>query len=97
MKTGVHINSIQAYHGERLTLSKRASDVLWFVRENGACTDREVMVGMGFTEPNSVRPRITELLEEGLLVDAGNTKCRFTGKTVRRVDIHRPQQRELFS
>ena len=97
MKTGVHQNSIAAFYQEQTKLSRRAADVLWFIREHGACTDREVMNGLGFSEPNAVRPRITELLEAGLLVDVGNTRCHFTGKTVRKVDIPRPQQARLFS
>lgn len=97
MKTGVHQNSIEAFYSEQTKLSRRAADVLWFIREHGARTDREVMQGLGFAEPNAVRPRITELMEQGLLVEAGNTRCKWTGKTVRLVDIPRPQQARLFS
>lgn len=51
-------------------------------------TAKEVAVFMfnrGFT-PNAERnfsaPRITELMQKGMLEPAGKTKCRYTGKTV---------------
>ena len=51
-------------------------------------TAKEVAIFMhnrGFT-PNSERnfsaPRITELMQKGMLEPAGKTKCRYTGKTV---------------
>lgn len=91
----IHANSITAYHAERDRLSARAALVLAWVRSHGPCTDRQVMAGMGFSEPNSVRPRITELVEMGLLREIGSVRCATTGKTVRRVDV--PQaQRTLF-
>lgn len=91
----IHSNSITAYHSERPKLSKRAEAVLAWITRNGPHTDREVMAGMGFVEPNSVRPRITELLEAGLLMEVGDVTCPVTRKTVRRVDIRRARQLEL--
>ncbi len=51
-------------------------------------TAKEVAVFMfnrGFT-PNAERnfsaPRITELMQKGIVEPAGKTKCRYTGKTV---------------
>lgn len=95
--TGVHANSIAAYRSEESKLSRRAQLVLEYITDTGPQTDRQVMRGMGFSEPNSVRPRITELIELGKLMEVGDVKCPETGKTVRRVDIRRARQEVLFS
>lgn len=92
----LHENSLAAYRAEESRLSKRAEAVLAWIRENGAHTDREVMRGMGFSEPNAVRPRITELLELHKLTEVCSRRCPETGKTVRVVDVWRPQQSRLF-
>ena len=91
----VHENSIAAYHADLARLSARAADVLAWIRQHGPCTDRQAMAGMGFSEPNSVRPRITELIDLQLLREVGSVRCSVTGKTVRRVDVV-PAQRSLF-
>lgn len=93
----IHANSAAAYHSERLRLSDRAQRVLGYIAAKGPATDRQVMQGLGFSEPNSVRPRITELIEAGLLIEASNTKCPVTGKTVRVVDVPRRIPREQLS
>jgi len=36
--------------------------------------------GMGFLDPNKVRPRRKELLDMGLVVESGKRVCEFTGK-----------------
>lgn len=46
-------------------------------------TDREVRDRCGFQDMNSVRPRITELVEEGFLVEGPSVKDEVTGRTVR--------------
>ena len=93
-----HANSITAYQEEKPKLSKRATAVLAWISENGPHTDREVMEGLGFQEPNSVRPRITELIEAGKLMEVGDVVCPVTHKRVRRVDIKRARvQLELLS
>jgi hypothetical protein len=48
-----------------------------------ALTDREVRDMCGFSDMNSVRPRITELVEEGFLVEGPSVKDALTGRTVR--------------
>jgi predicted HTH transcriptional regulator len=92
----IHDNSIQAYRAEETKLSRRADAVLAWITRHGPHTDREVMEGMGFREPNAVRPRITELIESGRLMEVGNVRCPVTGKSVRRVDIRRARQAALL-
>lgn len=95
--TGVHANSIAAYRAEETKLSRRALTILAWITEHGPHTDRQVMQGMGFTEPNSVRPRITELIDAGKLMEVGDVTCPVTGRNVRRVDIKRARQLHLIS
>ena len=92
----IHANSIQAYHAEKPKLSRRATAILAYITEHGPHTDREVMRGMGFAEPNAVRPRITELVDAGLLMEVGDVTCPTTHKRVRRVDVRRARQVPLF-
>jgi hypothetical protein len=93
----IHENSLDAYRAEQPRLSARAMRVLEWIEAHGAATDRQVMHGLGFKDPNAVRPRITELVDAGRLLEVRNTKCPETGKTVRVVDVKRgPSQQELF-
>jgi predicted HTH transcriptional regulator len=93
----VHANSVDCYHAEKAKLSKRADAVLAWVTEKGPRTDREIAYGMGFGENlNAVRPRITELIDAGLLMEVGDVRCPVTSKRVRRVDIRRPRQLDLI-
>lgn len=95
----MHENSLSAYHAEETKLSARAQAILDWITVHGPHTDREVMRGMGFTDMNSVRPRITELIEMAKLMQVGDVRCPVTNKLVRRVDIRRArwQQQELVA
>ncbi len=44
-------------------------------------TDRELAKDLGFSDPNNVRPRRHELMESGLIIEAGRRKCRESGRT----------------
>jgi hypothetical protein len=83
----IHANSVAAYHAEEPKLGRRALDILFWLRAYGPATDRQIADGMHFRDMNSIRPRVTELLEQGLLAELGNVKCSTTGRTVRRVGI----------
>ncbi len=50
-------------------------------------TDREIMQTLQEIDPNNVRPEITRLKQDGLLIEVGKNKCSFTGKTVRLVTV----------
>lgn len=86
----MHANSLSAYHQERPRLSQRAAEVLDVVRMFGPLTDRQIAETLGYRDMNAVRPRCTELIEAGLLVEHDNARCPVTGKTVRRVAVRRP-------
>jgi hypothetical protein len=79
----VHDHSMLAHEQELSHLSKRAAQVLSWLRDNGPHTDREVMRGMGYADMNAVRPRITELVDARLLVEVGERIDSETRKRVR--------------
>lgn len=83
----MHPNSLLAYHQGRTDLfSKRQQGVL-AVLAKGPATDREIMIALERTDPNAVRPRVTELLAAGVLEEAGQRTDPMTRKTVRIVKL----------
>jgi hypothetical protein len=46
-------------------------------------TDRQVVDIIGYRDMNSARPRITELVEEGILKEVGTVEDHLTKRTVR--------------
>lgn len=92
----MHINSLAAYWAlERDLFSRREKDILLAIRAQGKATDREVMLALNFSDMNSCRPRITELVKDGVLEEVGTRADPVTGKTVRivslKADPRRPQ------
>jgi len=94
----IHENSLLSYwsDGSAEMFSKREQLCIGALRKLGSGTDREVMITLGFSDMNQVRPRLTRLISLGILDDVGSTVCPVTRKTVRRVALHvRETQREL--
>lgn len=86
----VHPNSLTTLAEERVRLGKRAQEILaYFCQQEHSLTDREVMAGLGYTDMNAVRPRITEMTSDGLLVETGGIRDSDTGKPVRLSGITR--------
>lgn len=56
-------------------------------------TDRQMMLHLGHTDPNSVRPRITELTQIGLLTECGETHCPTTHRQVRLTRAATPEEK----
>lgn len=83
----VHANSRQAHLEALGMISRRERMVLDWVREHGKATDRQIVVGLGFTDMNACRPRVTELVQVGALREVGSVICPVTGKRVRLVDV----------
>ena len=86
-----HVNSINAYdEGKEEWFSKREKLILAALSglKRGA-SDRELMIRLGFTDMNSVRPRITEMVKEGLLEEVSNQEDPITKKVVRVVALAR--------
>jgi len=93
----IHLNSIAAYwQGRDDLFGKRHQKVLAVLRaSSSSLTDREVMVRCGFSDPNAVRPRITELVSAEIVVEVGSVACPVTGKTVRLVKLAKPRPAQL--
>jgi hypothetical protein len=92
--SGVHPNSAKAHREEHAKLAGRAKMILrWFEIRcsigNVGMSDRDVKDALfGVTaDMNRVRPRITELIDLGLLKETGKVKDSLTGKTVRLVGL----------
>lgn len=81
----IHRNSIQSFHEIRDKLAGK-HQTIWdafrsAVQDN--LTDRMVKDMLGYQDMNSVRPRITELVKNGYLIEVDRAKCPVTGKKVR--------------
>lgn len=90
----MHENSLEAYRSSAPMRQTRAQVILSWIAGRGPVTDRQVMLGLGFSDPNKVRPRITELVDIGDLVECG--RIREDGHQVRQVKIT-PRQMELIA
>lgn len=96
----MHQNSLAAFYaGEKGFFNARQQQILAAFASWGRATDRDICNLLGFTDLNAVRPRITELLDDGVLEEAGDQVCVVSKKTVRVCRI-RPSnsdaQLELF-
>ena len=96
-----NVNSLLAYHeGETALFEKRELEILGVLRNRPNLSDREIMIALEYGEPNQVRPRITELLKDGVLEQTGNRIDPLSGKRVRIVSLRRdprkPQAEFIF-
>ena len=84
----IHQNSRAAYR--ELDRQTRAETILETLGKSPVpMTDREIRDALGFTEMNMVRPTITNLLDDGRLIEVGSTLCEETKRTVRLVTVCR--------
>lgn len=85
----MHENSLLAYAEERAHLSTREQMIVARMKQDifGQWTDRQVMNALNFTDMNAVRPRITSLVQKGILKEVGSVRDMVTGKTVRTVSL----------
>lgn len=77
----VHSNSIQAWNEIQ---NKISGDRLLFYKyyiAHGPMTDRQIHEA--FPNVEQYRPRITELVDDGLLIETGTTKDHITGRLCR--------------
>jgi DNA-binding Lrp family transcriptional regulator len=80
----MHHNSLATYWQEREKLSKRSNAIMAVYCSTGCqMTDREVLAKLPFSDMNSVRPRITELIQDEYLIEKHSTIDKVTGKMVR--------------
>lgn len=88
----MHRNSLKALREESDDLSTRCMKIVAAFSKVGVpATDRQIAYSMGFHELNAVRPRITELLDKGILKQVDQIRCRITGKLVRACTISKQE------
>lgn len=87
----IHWNSREGLARQKHPMAERARRVLLWFREHDARTDRECRDGLfgEHTDMNTVRPRITELIGDGLLEESGRVPDSLTGHSVRVVRVTR--------
>ena len=85
----VHKFSIEAYHEGKMHgfFNDRQTEIIHAVRGMKECTVRELCERLGYSDLNAIRPRCTELIDKGVLEEAGSKKCDKTGRTVMTVRI----------
>lgn len=94
MKRRIHQNSLEAFDTIEDERGERAEMIYQLLAKSGAAlTDRQIMTELRFHEPNAVRPRITELIDNRWLVETSSVVCPVTGKHVRRVRALNEQAR----
>lgn len=84
---GHHTNSKDAHTDLAAVLTGRRATIHAWLTRHGQATDRQIRDGvMGCTaDMNSVRPRVTELIDARLAQECGAVRCPVTGCTVRLV------------
>jgi len=85
----MHRNSLEAFEEEvrEGSVSKRRELIFRSLMPDRVLTDRQVMEAVHFTDMDTVRPRITEMIQDGRLEELGKTVCPHTRKMVRLVTI----------
>ena len=81
----MHAHSRLAHNVVRQSLPARQAEVYGAVLTLGRGTDRQIATLLGYSDLNRVRPRITELLQEGALIEHHATRCKVTRRLVRTV------------
>lgn len=85
-----HHNSSEAL--KSLDRETRYSEIISLLeKENIPMTRRQIKEALGYGDMDSVSPRITELIAEGTLEEAGSTFDFKTNKTVMLVKIRQQQ------
>lgn len=87
-----HKNSLEAYYEIKNSGAKmsRTQSIIGLLTDEKERTDRDIMIALGFTDMNAVRPRITEMIKDPdchIIEECGDTIDPVTHKKVRIVRI----------
>lgn len=83
----IHINSKEAYDEIRNKVTDRQRSIIKVVERYPNSSDRDVLNELGWHDMNMVRPRITELVQRGLLVESGARLCAITDRKCRTLKL----------
>ncbi len=78
----MHANSLEAFDSLD-TAGRRAVVLAVYVASRIPLTDRECGEALGLTDLNGCKPRISEMVKAGVLVEVGKVKDQATKKSVR--------------
>ena len=85
LQHNIRQTSLIAFYEEFPNLGRRQYEVLKAIRDLNLVgqypTDREITKLLGYADPNRVRPRRNELMQYGLIEEAGKRECSITKKT----------------
>lgn len=70
----------ESYYETEQTAPTRRKIIYGCLKQHGPQTADELMERLGYTDPNNVRPRLTELKQAGLIEAAGRRTSNRTGK-----------------
>lgn len=86
---GRHANSLEARGSIEAALEGRRAEIVAWVDLHGPCTVRCINEGLfgKWADMDLTRPRVTELLADGLLNECGRAPDHVTGRTVMLVDL----------
>jgi hypothetical protein len=90
----MHANSLAAYATSDFGDRERAILRILLGSSCPLC-DREIMERLSFTDPNKVRPRVTEMIKAGILRECGNVPDAQTHRAVRTVGLATTMQETL--
>ena len=80
-------NSLEAHQVEKQKFPSRKEKIISFLYKHGRSTERQIMLGLGFTDMNSIRPRVTEMINSGELKELGTSVNPVTKRKCRIVNI----------
>jgi hypothetical protein len=90
---GDHENSIVGFYETTTERARRRVAVMEAFKSAGRpLTDREVCHALGFNDMNAARPRISEAIDDGLLIEVGKVRDELTGRLVRLVKVREVEQ-----
>jgi hypothetical protein len=84
---GHHENSLASNEAIAPVADGRRAAIRCWLIDHGPATDRQIRDGIfgNSGDMNLVRPRVTELIDAGSVIEDGRVKCPTTGMTVRLV------------
>lgn len=84
--TSLHPNSLEAYREILPRLPMRSRNIL-AVLGHGEMHERTIKERLGLPDMNGVRPRVTEMIDAGILEEAGSAVDPVTNSRVRVVRV----------
>jgi hypothetical protein len=82
-------------YNELDNLSTRCRKVVSALEDLGVATDRRIKEHLRLPDMNNVRPRVTELIKLGIVIEDGEDICEETNRSVRLIRLAKPMTNQL--